>query len=128
MELKLDAWFLLIGALLLGMALMSSLLKRLPVTPALIYLILGFGLGPMGLAIIRLDPFSHTAWLYHAAEVAVIISLFTVGLKIRLPLLDPRWKPALCLAFVCMTITVGLVALAGVLLLELPLGAAILLG
>lgn len=62
------------------------------------------------------------------AEVAVLVSLFTAGLKLRIPLGDRRWLLPLRLAVVSMTVTVGLIALAGVYLLGLPLGAAVLLG
>ncbi|HEY0094044.1 MAG TPA: cation:proton antiporter, partial [Archangium sp.] len=61
-------------------------------------------------------------------EVAVIISLFTTGLKLRAPLRAPRWRIAVRLAGVGMVVTVGLVTAAGVWLLGLPLGAAVLLG
>ena len=94
----------------------------------MVYLLIGIALGPWWHGVIRVDPILHAPWLHHAAEVSVIISLFTVGMKLRLPLLDRRLRPALCLAFVSMTITVGLVATAGVWLLGLPLGAAVLLG
>jgi len=59
---------------------------------------------------------------------AVIISLFTAGLKLRLPARHGRWAVPLRLASVSMILTVGMVALAGVYMLKLPLGAAVLLG
>jgi NhaP-type Na+/H+ or K+/H+ antiporter len=61
-------------------------------------------------------------------EVAVIVSLFTAGLKLRVPLRDPLWRLPVVLASWSMALTVGLIALVGVVALELPLGAAILLG
>ncbi len=118
----------MVGGLLLLMALAHPLVQRLPITPTFIYLLIGIGLGPWWLDAIRIDPILHAPWLLHAAEVSVIVSLFTVGMKLRLPLLDRRLRPALCLATVSMIITVGLVAAAGVWLLQLPLGAAVLLG
>jgi NhaP-type Na+/H+ or K+/H+ antiporter len=66
--------------------------------------------------------------LERVAEVAVLISLFSVGLRLGLPLSNRHWLLPLRLAFVSMTLTVALVAAAGVLGLGLPLGAAILLG
>ena len=59
---------------------------------------------------------------------AVIVSLFTVGLKLRVPLSDRMLRLPLRLAFGSMMVTVALVALVGVLWLGLPVGAAILLG
>ena len=117
-----------IGVLLLLMAVAHPLVKRLPITTTLIYLLLGIAVGPLWLGLLRFDPLRHAAWLHRAAEVAVVISLFTVGLKLRLPVLDRRLWPAICLASISMVLTVGMVTLAGMWLLGLPLGAAVLLG
>jgi NhaP-type Na+/H+ or K+/H+ antiporter len=121
-------WFLVIGALLIVMALSGSVLKRLPLSTSMLYLLVGFGLGPYGYGLIRLDPVAQSAFLERLAEVAVIVSLFTTGLKLSPPLHDKRWRLPLRLAFGSMALTVGLIAAAGVLWLGLPLGAAILLG
>jgi NhaP-type Na+/H+ or K+/H+ antiporter len=61
-------------------------------------------------------------------EIAVIVSLFTAGLKLRLPLADRRWRPALMLATLAMALTVGAIASVAMLLLGIPVGAAVLLG
>jgi NhaP-type Na+/H+ or K+/H+ antiporter len=116
------------GALLLLMALAHPVVQRLPITTSLIYLLIGIALGPWWKDVLHVDPILDAPWLHRAVEVAVIVSLFTVGMKLRLPLLDRRLRPALCLASISMIITVALVAAAGVWLLHLPLGAAILLG
>jgi ABC-type branched-subunit amino acid transport system permease subunit len=70
----------------------------------------------------------HSELLERMTEVAVLISLFAAGLKLGLPLSDKRWRMPLRLAFVSMTLTVGLIAVIGVYGLDLPLGAAVLLG
>jgi sodium/hydrogen antiporter len=62
------------------------------------------------------------------AEVVLLISLFCVGLKLGLPLLNRHWLFPLRLSFVSMAITVALIAAMRVLGLGLPLGAPILLG
>ncbi len=121
-------WALLIGALLILMVLSGTLLKRLALSSAMIYLAAGFALGPAGWAVLTLDPLDHAAILERVTEVAVLISLFSVGLKLGLPLSNRHWWLPLRLAFGSMTLTVALVAAAGVLGLGLPLGAAILLG
>ncbi|MES2459652.1 MAG: sodium:proton antiporter [Armatimonadota bacterium] len=121
-------WFLTAGALLVLMALAGSVLKRLPLSSAVLYLLAGIAIGPYGLKLIHLDPLKDAYLLETLAEVAVLISLFTTGLKLGPPLTDRRWWIPLRLAFVAMTLTVGLIALVGVTLLKLPLGAAILLG
>ena len=110
------------------MAAGGSLLKRLPVSTAMICLAIGFVLGPLGAGLIRLDPIGDAEFLERLTEVAVIVSLFTAGLKLRLPLRDRRWLVPLRLAVISMVLTVGLVAVASRLVLGLPWGAAVLLG
>ncbi|MBW4698649.1 MAG: cation:proton antiporter [Aphanocapsa lilacina HA4352-LM1] len=121
-------WFVIVGALFIVMALSNSILRRLPLTTSLLYLLVGLVLGPVGLGFIRLDAIEQAGWLERITEVAVIISLFTSGLKLRTPLSQKRWQLPVRLAFVSMTVTVALIAGAGVFWLGLPLGAAILLG
>lgn len=121
-------WTLIIGALLIIMTLSGTLLKRLPLSTALLYLAAGYGLGPAGLALMAPDPLTYTVLLERMAEVAVLISLFAVGLKLGLPLSNQDWRLPVRLATVSMTLAVGLVAAIGVMGLDLSLGAAILLG
>lgn len=126
---SIPAWSLIAGILLLGMALAATLLARLSLSNAMVYLGLGFAVGPGGLALVTIDPFMHAGVLERAAEVALLISLFAVGLRTgSAPWRDPRWRLPLKLAVITMTLTVALVALVGVFGLGLPLGAAILLG
>jgi NhaP-type Na+/H+ or K+/H+ antiporter len=123
---QLLTWYIVAGLLLVAMALGSSVLKRLPLSTSLLYLAVGFALGRFGVG--RLDPYQQKALLEHLTEFAVIISLFTAGLKLRAPFGDPQWRVAVRLASVGMVLTVGLIAAVGVWLLGLPLGAAVLLG
>lgn len=94
----------------------------------MLYLAAGFALGPQGAGMLLLDVHRDARVLEVVTEIAVIVSLFTAGLKLRTPLRHPRWRPAYRLATVSMTITVGLIAGGAVLLLGIPLGAAVLLG
>jgi NhaP-type Na+/H+ or K+/H+ antiporter len=114
--------------LLLLMAVAHPLVSRLPITTTLVYLLIGIAVGPLWLDLLRIEPLGHAAALHRAAEVAVVISLFTVGMKLRLPVFDRQLWPAICLASVSMVLTVGLVTLVGTQWLGLPLGAAVLLG
>ncbi len=122
-----EAWCAVAGALLLGVALTRNLLQNWPLTTAAIYLGLGLLLGPLVLNKLHFEPLKHTTLLERVTEVAVIISLFSAGLKLRLPFEDGRWKGPLRLALVSMTLTIGLVTLVGHYLLGLSLGAAVLL-
>ena len=120
-------WYLIIGGLLI---LWRWRVRSAPPAadnrPA--YLAVGFGLGPAGLGLVTPDPIAHAAFLERITEIAVIVSLFTAGLKLRVPLSDRQWLLPVRLAFVSMAVTVGLIALIGVTLLEMSPGAAILLG
>ncbi len=104
------AWIALAGALLLGMALSSAYLRQLPVTSAGIYLALGFALSPAWLDLIRIDFVRERVVLEHLTEIAVIISLFVGGLKLRLPLAHLAWSAAFRLAGPVMLATIAGVA------------------
>jgi NhaP-type Na+/H+ or K+/H+ antiporter len=121
-------WYLVAGVLLIGMALASTVLKRLPLSAAMFYLAAGTLLGPWGANLLRVDALDNAAGLERFTEVAIIISLFTAGLKLRLPASDRRWRSAFLLATVAMVITIGGIAAFGVVVVGLPPGVALLLG
>ena len=116
------------GALLIAKTLGSSFIKRLPMSAAMLYLAAGVAIGPLGWNLLKLDAFKNTLLLERLAEVALLISLFTVGMKFELKKNDIRWRIPVQLATLSMVVTVGLITAAGVWLLNLPLGAAVLLG
>ena len=121
-------WFLFVGALLLVMGVTPTLLKRLPITPAMLYLAVGLLMGPTVLGAFSFNPLKEAALLEVLTEVAVLISLFSAGVKMPVPFGFRQWRAPLLLATVSMALTVGLVAAFGVWGLGLPLGAAVLLG
>jgi NhaP-type Na+/H+ or K+/H+ antiporter len=125
---SLAEWSLLVGVLLVTMVLAGTLLGRLPLSSAMVYLALGWLLGPDVSNVLRPDPYANAAFLERLAEIALLISLFAVGLQLGVPLRDRRWRLPLRLAFVSMTVMVAMVAAIGVWLLDLSLGAAVLLG
>lgn len=121
-------WAIIIGGLLILMAFSGSFLKRLPLTTTIFYLAAGLLLGPLGAEYIRINPLDNLLMLERIAEIAVIISLFNAGLKLRKKLSDKAWYMPVSLATLSMIITVGLIAACGYFILNLPLGAAIILG
>ena len=121
-------WFVIAGALLIGVALTSTVLKRLPMTAAVLYLAVGAVLGPWGVGLLDIRVFNDTTFLEALTEIAVSTSLFTAGLKMRLPINDRRWRAAMLLASVGMLLTISGVAATAVGVLGLSLGAAVLLG
>jgi NhaP-type Na+/H+ or K+/H+ antiporter len=124
---SLAVWALIIGTVLLAMALLGTLLERLPLSPGILYLAIGYALGPAGWALMAPDPVVHSVDLERMAEVALLISLFSVGLKLGVPLRDRRWYLPLRLAFPSMALTVVFVAAIGVFLIGLSPAAAVLL-
>jgi NhaP-type Na+/H+ or K+/H+ antiporter len=121
-------WFMLIGGLLLAMGFIPTTLKRLPVTSAIIYLAVGIVVGPMVLNLFHFNPLKESALLETLTEAAVLISLFSAGVKMPVPVSFVHWRAPILLATVSMAVTVGLVAALAYYVLGLPLGAAVLLG
>ena len=121
-------WFLITGVLLVAVAVTGALLKRLPLTTAMFYLGAGALLGPWGGGLLDLDIVTDAPVVEVLTELAVIISLFTAGLKLRLPFADRQWRVALLLAVVAMTLTVAGIVAFGVMAAGLTLTGALLLG
>jgi sodium/hydrogen antiporter len=121
-------WSVTIGVLLVLMALAGTVLRRLPLSTAMLYLLVGLGIGPLGLQLMAPQPHAHAHLLERIAEVVVLLSLFTAGLKLTAGWRDRRWAMPVQLALNSMVVTVGLIALAAWLFLDLPVGACVLLG
>lgn len=122
------AWFLLIGGLLLAVGLSADLVRRLPITSAIIYLAVGVVVGPTALNAFHFNPLTQSALLEVLTEIAVLLSLFTAGTKMPIPVRLRRWRTPILLAFVAMAMSVGLMAVFSHFALGLGWGAAILLG
>lgn len=123
-----SVWFLVIGGLLLGMAVATTLLQRLPLSTAIVYLVFGFALGPTAVGAVSLRFHADAQLLLRLAEVVILLSLFSAGLKLRVPLTDRRWLTPLRLVTAGMLVTIGAVALAGHFVFGLTLPLALLLG
>jgi sodium/hydrogen antiporter len=121
-------WFLLVGSLLLVMGLTVTVLKRSPITAAIVYLMVGLLVGPSGLQWFHFNPLKQSALFEVLTEVVVLISLFAAGVKMPVPFRLAQWRTPVLLATLSMAITVGLIAAAVVFAFHLPWGAGILLG
>ncbi len=121
-------WLSLGGALLMAMALSSAWIRRLPVSTASIYLGVGMLLGPWGFDLLRLDLGAPAPWFERFTELAVVLSLFVGGLRLRLPFQDAAWHAAWWLASVAMIATIAGVAFFGWWALGLSPALALLLG
>jgi len=120
-------WFLLVGALLVAMAFGSSVVRRLPLSPAMLYLAVGFAIGPGGARWVDVDIVGDAAIIELLAEIAVLVTLFSVGMRLRLPNHWRSWWLPLRLATLGMLLTTLLAAVAAHWLLGLPWPAALLL-
>ena len=116
-------WFLLVGALMLLRGFTATALKSLPVTAAIIYLAVGLLVGPSALNLFHFNPLKQSALLEVLTEVAVLISLFSAGIKMPAPFRLSRWRAPILLATVSMALTVAMVAAFAWWALGLPLGA-----
>lgn len=117
---------LVIGILLLTVTLGSGWISRLPVSYALIYLLVGIGLGPYGVKLIELRP--HALFLERLTEFVVIVSLFSCGLKMNRPLQLWAWNSTARLIGLLLPISIFAVAAIGHWFVKLDWGPAILLG
>lgn len=117
---------LVIGILLLTVTLGSGWISRLPLSYALIYLIVGIGLGPYGVKLIELRP--EAQFLERLTEFVVLVSLFSCGLKMNRPLQLWAWNSTARLLGFLMPISILAVAAIAHWFVKLDWGPAILLG
>jgi NhaP-type Na+/H+ or K+/H+ antiporter len=117
---------LVIGLLLLLVTMGSGWIKRLPLSYALIYLVVGIFLGPYGTNLIQVQP--RTEFLERVTEFVVIVSLFSCGLKMNRPLRLRAWNSTIRLIAFLMPISIFAIAAISHWLLNLNWGAAVLLG
>jgi NhaP-type Na+/H+ or K+/H+ antiporter len=124
-----DVLLLAGGALALGVAALSSRLRRLPVSEPLVGLLLGIALGPVALDVLPVAPMTEDqTWLHTATRLLLAVSVMSVALRYPFGAARSRLRPVLLLLAVAMPamalITAGLSAA----FLGVGLGAAALLG
>jgi len=97
---------------------------------SLIYLGLGL-IAAVGLTVLDVgwvDPVEDATLLERVAELAVIVALFSAGLKVDRALRWREWGTVVRLLAIAMPVTIALAAVFGHLVMGLGLGAAIVLG
>ena len=112
----LTATLLLLGTVLLAMCLLELHVTRLPMSPATVYLAIGWVAGWMAQGKVVTPPTApeRADMLVIITEIAVLISLFAVGLQLRVPWTLKGWRVATILASATMLATIALATLAGV--------------
>nr|WP_322102867.1 cation:proton antiporter [Paraburkholderia sp. J41] len=106
------------------MALASGSIARLPLTGAMIYLAVGAIVGPACLGLVRVDLAGHAWPLSVIAEAGLVISLFSVGMHLRVKLRDRLWRLPLRLGVLAMVLTAAFMA-AFVWMMGEPAGVAL---
>ena len=106
-------WCLVIGCVLILIGLSDTLRRSLPVSTAALYLAVGYLLGPQVFGLIELDITADAELIEPLTEVAVLVSLFGVGLRLRLHLSDRLWIAPLTMATVAMALTIALMTVLG---------------
>jgi NhaP-type Na+/H+ or K+/H+ antiporter len=122
------------GLLFGGIALLTAIVaiprqREAAFTAAMVYLVLGAILSAALrlIGVELLDPFDDVHVIERLTEIAVIIALFSAGLKLDRRLNWKGWRSAAVLLAVVMPVTIGAVVLLGMGLLGLSLGAAVIL-
>jgi sodium/hydrogen antiporter len=80
------------------------------------------------LGISAIDPIGDAAVIEHVTELALIVAVFSTGLAVERRLSWQGWRSIAGLLGIVMPLSIAAVALFGVLVMDLSLGAAIILG
>jgi len=129
MSLDFDVYIIdlfVIGLLLFFVTLGSGWIAKLPLSFALIYLIVGITLGPYGFNLVQLRP--NANFLERLTEFVVIVSLYSCGLKMNRRLNLSAWRSTIRLIGLLMPISIVAIAAIAHWFLKMEWGPAILLG
>jgi sodium/hydrogen antiporter len=124
-----------VGVLFVGLVLVAATVAitraaERAYTSAIVYL----GLGAVGALLLEvmgvslLDPFDDAEIIEHLAEFAVVVALFSAGLRLDRALTLRGWRSIVVMIAVAMPLTIAGVAAFAVGVMGLSLGAAVLLG
>ena len=117
---------LTIGLLLLAVTLGSGWIERLPLSYAIIYLVVGILLGSYGFGLIKMTP--DTQFLERLSEFVVIVSVFGCGLKINRPLKLWAWQSTIRLIGILMPLSILALTAIAHYVLGMGWATAVLLG
>jgi NhaP-type Na+/H+ or K+/H+ antiporter len=124
-----DVLLLAGGLLAVGVAAMSTRLRRLPVSEPLVGLLVGIVLGPAVTGVLDVAPLTEdTTWAHTTTRLLLAISVMAIALRYPFSAVRSRLRPVLLLLTLVMPamalVTAGLSAA----VLGVGLGAAVLLG
>lgn len=122
-----SAWYLVLGAVMLVIGLVTRTIPRVPLTNAIVFLSVGVIAGPTFLHAYHFNPIQQSGVLETVTEIAVLLSLFTAGVKMPVPFTGLRWRKPILLAVVSMAVTVAVMMVFAHFALALSWGGALLL-
>jgi sodium/hydrogen antiporter len=123
---SLDTAMLVFGALLVGGALVSGLVRRSFLSLTALFVVSGFALGEGGLELLTFD--AGSGFVQAIAIVALVVILFRDGLEVEAEMLQSSWRLPLRKLVLAMPITAVMVAVAAHLFTDLGWGECLLIG
>ncbi|CAN5475674.1 cation:proton antiporter [soil metagenome] len=117
-----------IGAAILAAAVLPGLLTRVPISLPMVYVAVGALLFWLPLDLQGPRPGSDSPSAERLTELVVIVSLMGAGLKLSRPIGWRAWGSTWRLLGLTMPLTIAAIAVLGVVVLGLPVPAAVLLG
>jgi NhaP-type Na+/H+ or K+/H+ antiporter len=115
-----------LGALLVGGALLSGLARRSFLSLTAVFVLVGFALGHGGLEVLDIDP--RSTFVRDLALTALVLILFRDGLEVEGEMLQKAWHLPFRNLVLAMPITAGVVAVATHALTDLTWTEAFLVG
>jgi NhaP-type Na+/H+ or K+/H+ antiporter len=115
-----------LGALLVGGALVSGIARRSLLSLTAVFVLVGFALGPGGLDVLRFE--ATGGFVSVLAVVALVVILFRDGLEVEAEMLRREWHLPLRKLVLAMPITAAIVAVAVAALTDLSWTEAFLVG
>ena len=115
-----------LGALLVGGALLSGLARRSFLSLTAVFVVVGFLLGSDGLDVLKIDP--RSSFVRDLAITALVLILFRDGLEVDAEMLQRAWHLPLRKLVLAMPITAVIIALAAKVLIGLSWTEAFLVG
>jgi sodium/hydrogen antiporter len=121
-----DTVVLAFGALLMGGALVSGIVRRSFLSLTAVFVLCGFALGAGGLEVLEFD--AGSGLVQALAIVALVVILFRDGLEVEAEMLQTQWRLPLRKLVLAMPVTAVIVAAAANLLTDLDWNECLLLG
>ena len=115
-----------LGALLVGGALLSGIARRSFLSLTAVFVVVGFLLGSDGLDVLKIDPRSD--FVHDLAITALVLILFRDGLEVDVEMLQRAWHVPLRKLVLAMPITAAIVALATKVVTDMSWTEAFLVG